>query len=132
MSNFLTLFAISVPIFIVCDLVWLGVLARDFYRTHLGYLLGEVVWIPAIIFYAVFIFGLTYFVTFPLVDTATLKHVALQGALFGLMTYATYDLTNHATIKGWPYHVTVVDILWGTALGALVSVFAVYVYRLFA
>lgn len=129
-GNFLTLYLISIPIFVVLDLLWLGVIARDFYQTRLGHLLGEVMWLPAIIFYLVFLLGLTYFATYQAIDTGLLR-VALLGALFGFFTYATYDLTNHATMKDWPAIVTIVDIAWGTFLGGAVATVSALAYRLF-
>lgn len=130
MHTFLALSGIALPIFIAADLLWLGVLARNFYAQHLGYLLGEVVWPAACIFYLIFILGITFFVTWPLVS-APLIRVALTGGFFGFITYATYDLTNQATIRDWPQVVTFVDIMWGTLLGAIVSTATVAIYRLF-
>lgn len=129
MQTFVTLCSIALPVFIVADLLWLGVLARDFYARHLGYILGEVFWPAAIIFYVVFIFGITYFVMLPLLS-APLMRVAITGALFGFITYATYDLTNQATLRDWPLAVTVVDIIWGSLLGAIVATTTIAVYRL--
>ncbi len=128
MNTFVTLYTTALIIFIACDLLWLGVVARPFYQKHLGYLLGEVVWVPAIIFYLLFIAGLTFFVLLPLKDGSLLTAV-LTGAFFGLITYATYDLTNHAMLAGWPAVVTVVDMLWGAALGGMVTLGALSVYR---
>jgi uncharacterized membrane protein len=129
MTTFIILYLISLGAFIVCDLLWLGVFAKGFYQKHLGYILGEVSWVPAIIFYLLFITGLTYFVTYPLLESSLLK-VFLTGAFFGLVTYATYDLTNHATVRDWPYIVTFVDLVWGALLGGVISLCAVAVYRL--
>jgi uncharacterized membrane protein len=109
--------------------LWIGVIANGFYTRHLGYLFGEVKWVPAIIFYIIFIFGLTYFVTYPL-HTEPMMKVFLTGALFGLIAYATYDLTNHALVRDWPAIVTVVDMAWGTLLSALVAVSAVGLFKL--
>jgi len=124
------LFVVSLILFIASDLLWLGVVAKNFYHTRLAHLLGDVVWLPAIIFYGIFIFGLTYFVTAPYMVDTPYRIVALNGAIFGLVTYATYDLTNHATLREWPLSVTLVDILWGTVLGAFVATLSVYAYRL--
>ncbi len=128
MMHVFVLYISAVVSFVVIDLLWLGVFAREFYRKYLGYLLGEVQWLPAIIFYTLFLAGLTFFVTYPLRD-AELIRVAYTGALFGFITYATYDLTNHATVNGWPWQVTIVDMVWGSVLGCIVSVGAVLAYR---
>jgi uncharacterized membrane protein len=81
------------------------------------------------LFYVLFIFGLTYFVTYPHFSDGIGK-VAVTGLLFGLITYATYDLTNHATVRDWPFVVTIVDICWGAILGVLVSTLAYSVVHL--
>ena len=125
---FLTLYAISVPLFFAIDMVWLGLVASNFYRSRLGNLLGEINWPAAIIFYLIFLVGLTLFVTYPGVLKSSLSYVLLWGALFGFFTYATYDLTNLATMRDFPLSVALVDMVWGTVLGAAVagSTFLVY------
>ena len=107
------------------DLLWLGVVAKDFYQGKLGPLMGEINWIAAIIFYAVFLSGLTFFATYPAATKGTLATALVLGALFGFFTYATYDLTNLATLRSWPLSVTIVDIIWGAFLGGFVAVSAV-------
>jgi uncharacterized membrane protein len=129
--TFFTLYCISVPVFFIIDMIWLGVVARGFYQSRLGHLLGEVNWLAAIIFYLIFLLGLTFFALYPAADQGSLMKALVFGALFGFFTYATYDLTNLATIKDWPLSVTLVDMVWGTVLGGVVSVVTVYVYRLF-
>ncbi len=128
----LTLYVVSVPIFFIIDMVWLGVVARDFYAARLGHLLGEVNWPAAIIFYLVFLVGLTFFATYPAALTNDVMKALMLGALFGFFTYATYDLTNLATLRDWPLSVTLVDMLWGTVLGGSVAALTVYVTRLWA
>jgi uncharacterized membrane protein len=128
MNQFVLLAGISVPIFIVLDLLWLGVVAKSFYQAKLVHLLGPVVWPAAIAFYAVFITGLTYFATYPAVMHSSLREAMYLGAMYGFFTYATYDLTNHATLRSWPLSVTIVDIVWGTLLGAAVALLTAFVY----
>lgn len=130
-TSFFLLYMVSVPIFFVIDMVWLGVIAKPFYQKQLTHLLGEVNWVAAIIFYLVFLVGLTFFATYPAMQAASLGKAALLGALFGFFTYATYDLTNYATLKGWPLSVVLVDIVWGTILGAVVAAGTVYIVGLF-
>jgi uncharacterized membrane protein len=104
------------------DLLWIGVIARDFYVTQIGSLLkAEVNWTAAIVFYLIFIGGIVFFSIAPAVAKGSWTHALLFGALFGLVTYATYDLTNLATLKDWPLFITVVDVVWGTVLAASVS-----------
>lgn len=78
-------------------------------------------WYAAIIFYLLFIIGLITFVILPAIEKHSWSHALLFGALFGLITYATYDLTNLATLKEWPVVVTIVDLVWGMVLSASVS-----------
>ena len=131
LMQFVTLYAVSVPVFFIIDMVWLGVVARDFYATRLGHLLGEVNWPAAIIFYLVFLVGLTIFAIYPVAEAGDVGKALLLGALFGFFTYATYDLTNLATLRDWPLSVTLVDMVWGTVLGGSVSALTVYLTRLF-
>ncbi len=124
---FLKLYCIALPIFFAVDMVWLGVAAKDFYAKHIGFLMkANVNWAAAILFYLLFIAGLVLFVVVPAFEKGSWVRALLFGALFGLITYATYDLTNLATLKDWSLVVTVVDLIWGTVLAASVSV-ATYV-----
>jgi uncharacterized membrane protein len=114
-------YLISVVVFFAIDMVWLGVIARNFYQTQLAHLLGPVNWTAAIIFYLLFLVGLMIFVTVPALERQSLTYALLFGALFGFFTYATYDLTNLATLKDWPLKVVLVDIVWGAVLSASVA-----------
>ncbi len=123
---FLKLFFIALPVFFAIDMVWLGLVAKKFYRDQIGFLMTpNINWIAAIIFYLIFIAGLVFFVITPAVEKGSWVYALAIGALFGFITYATYDLTNLATLKDWPLLVTLVDLVWGAVLGALVS-FATY------
>lgn len=126
-QTFLTLYAISVPLFLACDLLWLGFIAKGFYRAQVGHLMGDVMWIPALLFYALFLVGLTFFATYPAATKGTIATALLLGGLFGFFSYATYDLTNLATLKSWPLALSIVDMLWGTFLGAFVASSAVII-----
>ena len=120
---FLKLYCIALPIFFAVDMVWLGIAAKNFYAKHIGFLMkANVNWAAAILFYLLFIAGLVVFVVTPAIEKGSWVRAILFGALFGLITYATYDLTNLATLKDWPLVVTVVDLIWGTVLAAFVSV----------
>ncbi|MCA9743307.1 MAG: DUF2177 family protein [Deferribacteres bacterium] len=114
---YLKLYLLTVPVFFLIDLLWLGVVARGFYRSNLGHVLSpEVNWAAAILFYLMYIVGILIFAVVPALNSNSLSKAALWGALFGFFTYATYDLTNLATLKDWPIKVVVVDVLWGTVL----------------
>ncbi len=119
---FKKLFLISLPVFFVLDMLWLGLIAKSFYAKQIGFMMKtEVNWVAAIIFYLIFLSGLTVFVIAPAVEKNSWKDALLFGAFFGLITYATFDLTNLATIKNWPLTVTIVDLIWGMVLSASVS-----------
>lgn len=120
---FLKLYAIALPVFFAIDMVWLVFVAKDFYKSQIGFLLKtDINWTAAILFYLLFIVGLVLFVIAPSVEKGSWTEALLLGAFFGFITYATYDLTNLATLKDWPLLVTIVDLAWGAVLGALVSV----------
>lgn len=122
---FLKLYLITLPIFFAIDMVWLGVVAKDFYKQQIGYLMkSDINWTAAIIFYLIFIAGLVLFVIQPALEKGNWMHALMFGALFGFITYATYDLTNLATVKDWPLMVTIVDLIWGSVLAASVSTIA--------
>lgn len=119
---FIKLYLITLPVFFAIDMVWLGLVAKNFYAKQIGFLMTpNVNWTAAISFYLLFIVGLVLFVISPALQQKSLMHVVLYGALFGLITYATYDLTNLATIKNWPLLLTIVDLAWGIVLSASVS-----------
>jgi uncharacterized membrane protein len=123
-----TLFA-----FLLIDGIWLGLVARGFYGRYLGYLLRPSPnWFAAILFYLLFVGALLLFVVLPALQHESWKRALVYGAIFGLVTYATYDLTNLATIKDWPLLVTVVDLAWGTAIGGAVSSVGFLAGRLFS
>jgi uncharacterized membrane protein len=122
MAYYLKLYLATLIIFLTVDLVWLGLVARPFYEQQLGVLLVPTPnWVAALAFYLLFNVGLLVFVVGPSLPTNSLTPTLLRAALFGLVTYATYDLTNLATLKDWPLLITVVDMLWGTSLSVIVS-----------
>lgn len=109
-------------VFFAIDMVWLGVLAKNLYRKHLfGLMADQVNWTAAIVFYLLFIVGIFVFVILPAVEKNSLITALLLGAFFGIVTYATYDLTNLATLKNWPLPIVFIDIAWGAVLTSLVS-----------
>jgi uncharacterized membrane protein len=120
-TQYLYLYLLTVPLVALFDLVWLGFLAKDFYQTKLAYLLGPVNWPGAIVFYCMYAGGILLFAVSPALTGGVLLKASILGALLGLFAYATYDLTNYATIKDWPLSVVIVDILWGVFLTGSVS-----------
>lgn len=106
----------------VIDGVWLGVVARRFYRGQIGGLMAERPdWLAAVAFYLLYVMGVTVFATLPGVDAGSALESAWRGGVFGLVAYATYDLTNRATLRGWPWALVLVDIAWGVVLTAAVA-----------
>ena len=119
---FIKLYAIALPVFFAIDMFWLGVVSKNFYRAQIGSLLKtDVNWVAATVFYLLFIVGLVIFVITPAVEKSSWMHAVMFGALFGLVCYATYDLTNLAVAKDWPLLITIVDMIWGAVLAASVS-----------
>jgi uncharacterized membrane protein len=115
-------YVVTLLIFFAIDLVWLGVVAKNFYRQHIGHLMGaEVNWGAALLFYAVYIAGIVFFAIKPAFEAGSAARALASGALFGFIAYATYDLTNQATMRDWPVLVTVIDLIWGTVLTATVA-----------
>lgn len=122
MSYFIKLYGVSLIVFLGIDIIWLGFIAKKLYSKYLGYLMTEkIVWIAAVIFYLIFISGLVFFVINPALREKSLSYALYAGAFLGLVTYATYDLTNLATIKNWPVIVTVLDLLWGMFISSATS-----------
>jgi uncharacterized membrane protein len=116
------LYFLTLPVFFGIDMLWIGVLAKDFYRNNLGHLFRENInWAAALIFYFLYIIGILIFATLPALEKQSLGRAVLLGALFGFFAYATYDLTNFATLKDWPLKVTVVDMIWGMVLTGSVA-----------
>ena len=122
MMRYLKLYLVSLAAFFAIDMLWLGLVARSFYQQYLGFLMDTSPnWFVAIIFYLLFVVGILVFVVLPGLGANSLKATLLRAALFGLITYATYDLTNLATLKDWPALLSIVDMLWGTFLSVSVS-----------
>ncbi len=116
-------FFIAFAVFLGIDMLWLTVIAQKFYKAQIGHLMADKAkLLPAAIFYVLFIAAMAYFVIAPALEHQNLSRLILSAAIFGLVTYATYDLTNMATLKDWPVLVTVVDLAWGTFISLAVSV----------
>ncbi len=129
---FIKIYLITLLIFFIIDIIWLGLIAKNFYQKYLGFLMtNSINWIVAvIIFYLLFIVGVITFVIYPsLLNNFSLSKVILLGGFFGLVCYATYDLTNLATIKNWPIIITIIDIIWGTILTAIVSLVSFFIAK---
>ena len=118
----LKLFAIALPVFFALDMLWLGLLASDFYAAQVGGLMkADVNWVAAVLFYLIFIGGMVFFVIAPAREKRSMRYAMTAGAAYGFITYATFDLTALALLRDWPLLITVVDLAWGTVLSASVS-----------
>ncbi|MHC4962601.1 MAG: DUF2177 family protein [Planctomycetota bacterium] len=118
-SRILLTYAVSVPVFFAVDMIWLGVIARGFYRKALEPLLTpNINWTAAIVFYFLFLVGILVFALLPGLKKQSFVYTVSMAALFGFIAYATYDLTNLATLRDWPLLMSMVDMLWGAFLSA--------------
>lgn len=121
-ESHLKLYLTSLAAFLAIDALWIGLVANAFYKNQIGYLLkSDPDWVAAGIFYLLFVLGIQIFVLLPGLQARSLRFTLARAAFFGLVTYATYDLTNLATVKDWPVLVTVVDLIWGAVLSSAVS-----------
>lgn len=121
-TQYIVVYLLSVPVFFIIDMIWLGLVAPGFYKSQIGHLMSPVInWPVAIIFYLLFLIGLVIFAILPALEAHEWTHALMYGALFGFFTYLTYDLTNWSTLRDWPALVSIVDILWGTFLSASVA-----------
>ena len=123
MAAWMKMYLISTGIFLCIAAIWLGFIARGIYAKYLGYIMAKnIVWWAAGVFYLIFMAGLLFFVIEPSVRTQSIRYALAAGAFFGFVAYATYDLTNLATIEGWPLFVTVIDLIWGAFVASSTSV----------
>jgi len=120
--QFISLYGLTTLVFFGIDLVWLGVVARGFYGTHLGHLMREApLWPAALAFYGLYIAGILVFAVLPSLEAGSLGKAVALGAFFGLVAYATFDLTSLALFRDFPVVVVAVDLVWGSVLTALVA-----------
>lgn len=123
-------FLAAVLIFLAIDLVWLGVVASRLYQHYMGHLLREHPnWPAALTFYLIFIAGLLWFAVRPGVADGSAATVALNAAIYGFVTYATFDLTSLAVLARFPLAIVPIDMAWGTILSTLVASGTFQVYQ---
>ncbi len=131
-AKYIIVYALTAVVFFAVDMLWLGVIAKGLYRKYLSGLLSENVnWTAAIVFYLIFIAGILVFVVQPAVEKDSwVRAVALAlGTFFGIITYATYDLTNLATLRDWPLPIVFIDVAWGAILTASTSLAGFVIMR---
>ena len=115
-------YLLTLIVFLIVDMFWLGIIAKNLYQKYLGgFLTDRVNLTAALIFYLIYVVGISIFAIYPAVSKGSVLNAILMGALFCIFTYATYDLTNLATLKGWPLYIVFIDIFGGAFLSALVS-----------
>ena len=130
MLKYLLAYGLTFIVFLVVDIIYLGFIAKDLYNRHIGFLMAEKVnWPAAIIFYLLFVVAIFVFVIHPAYVSDSWVKALVYGAFFGFITYATYDLTNLATLKGWPVRIVIYDLIWGTVLAAIVGVSGYYILK---
>jgi uncharacterized membrane protein len=128
--EYVKMYIIAFIIFLAIDAIWLGLVAPKFYKEQIGHLMADKPnLIAALVFYLIFIVGVVYFVVNPAVEAQDMTKLLVSGILFGFITYATYDLTNLATLRDWPIKVTIVDLIWGTSLSTLIGLFTYLIYN---
>jgi uncharacterized membrane protein len=119
MAKHLLAYGVTLAVFLGLDLVWLGVIAGGLYRSWIGHVLMEKPNLgAAALFYLVFVVGIVIFAVAPALAAGSWRPALIYGALFGFFTYLTYDMTNLATIKGWPIAMVIADVLWGSFVTA--------------
>jgi len=123
-------YGIMLGIFLVIDFIWLTVIAKSLYAQHLGYLMApKANLVAALIFYLLFVLGLQFFVLNPALLNGNWVSVLLSGMFFGLVTYATYDLTNLATVRDWPILITFIDLVWGSFVSGITALLSFLIIR---
>ena len=123
-------YVVALVIFLAIDMVWLTLIAKSLYAQHLGYLMApRAKLVAALVFYLLFVLGLQFFVLNPALAQGSWKTALFAGMFFGLVTYATYDLTNLATVKDWPVLITVIDLAWGSFVSGITSLLSFLVIR---
>ena len=133
MMIYFTAYFTTLAVFVLCDVAWLGTMASRLYRPTLNDIMRTDVNLPAAIaFYLIYPIGLVIFAILPAVKSGSLAQAVLHGALFGFFTYATYDLTNQATLRNWTTQLTLIDAGWGTLLGAIAAAAGFWVTTKFA
>lgn len=132
MLKIILTYLLTTVVFFAIDMLWLGLIAKNLYQNLLkNFLTSQVNWLAAIVFYLLFIVGILIFAVYPAINKDSVVTAMLLGALFGFFTYATYDLTNLATLKDWPIKIVFIDITWGAFLTATVSTAGFYIAKLF-
>lgn len=129
-GKLIALYGICTAVFFALDFAWLSTATSRIYRPRLGDLLAEQPKLGvAAAFYLAYVVGIVALAVVPGLREGAVVAALWRGALFGLLAYATYDLTNLSTIRDWPWQVSVIDMAWGTTLNSAVAVAGYYAGR---
>ena len=133
MKTYVCAFIFTTVVFLALDFVWLGFVAKDFYRTQLGPLMLEKPLLGvAVVFYLLYVIGIVYFAVIPALETNSWVRAMTSGALLGLIAYSTYDLTNLATLRGWSVKLSIVDLSWGSFVTSVAAIAGYFGARSFS
>jgi len=122
---YIKLFFLTIPVFFIIDMLWLGPMIPRFYRKKIGHLMADKPnWKAAVVFYFIFIIGILFFAVSPALEKGSNQSAIFLGAMYGFFTYSTYNLTNLATLKNWSTIVVIVDMFWGMFLCGSVAFFS--------
>lgn len=125
-------YLITFVVYFGIEMVWLGLIAKNLYEKHIGHLLADKPnLVVSIIYFIIVVAGLIFFAISPALEKNSLTYAIFAGALFGFMTYATYTMTNLATLRDWPMMIAIIDIAWGTVLNGLTAGISFYVINFF-
>ena len=123
-------YGIAIVVFLTIDAIWLLLIAKNLYSKYLGYLMAKSPnLLAALVFYLIFVAGMLYFVIMPALNKSSWQDALVSGMFFGLVTYATYDLTNLATVKDWPITITLIDLAWGSFVTAATCSISYFVIK---
>lgn len=122
-AKIISIYFLSIVVFLIIDSIWLLKVSPKLYKNNIGHLMADKpqLW-AALLFYLIFIAGLLALVLIPALNNNNFAHAAIYGAVFGLVTYATFDLTSQAVFKDWPIKITIIDLVWGTSITTAVAV----------
>lgn len=129
MKPYINIFVVTSIIFLLIDAIWLRFVAWPLYQRYIGHLLKTVNVLPAFVFYVIYVLGMIFFVINPNLNNFELSKVLLTGFFFGVVAYATYDLTNMATLKDWPWTITIIDVIWGGFVTMVTTTIVTYIFR---
>ena len=131
MVKYLAAYGASAVAMLVLDVIWLTAMGDRLYRPVLGdWMRVKVDLVPAAAFYFIFLFGIVFLAVTPALREGAWSRAAINGAVFGFVAYATYDLTNQATLTRWSLHITLIDMAWGTFISVVTALAGYFGSRL--